>query len=113
MHSYKAGHLAPCAVTWPLRVVALGAGSDLLAGSLWVLNFPLRPVMYAHKAGHVAHMRSPHIAAGPLIVSCHGGVCGFGVTAGGVQVPSRICRPGQYARRYRENGLSGAGSQLR
>ena len=51
MHYYKAGHLAPCAVTWPLRVVAVGAGSDLLAGSLWVLNFPLRPVMYAHKAG--------------------------------------------------------------
>jgi hypothetical protein len=54
MHSYKAGHLAPCAVTWPLRVVAVGAGSDLLAGPLWVLNFPVRPVMYAHKAGHVA-----------------------------------------------------------
>jgi len=44
MHSYKAGHLAPCAVTWPLRVVAVGAGSDLLAGPLWVLNFPVRPV---------------------------------------------------------------------
>src|SRR5690348_5295793 len=39
------------------------------------------------------HMRSPHIAAGLLIVSRHGGDSGFAVTAGGVRVPPRMTAP--------------------
>jgi hypothetical protein len=46
---------------------AAGAGPDLIPGSIWVLDFPIRPLMRTHKAGrHAPHALTPrrcHISA--------------------------------------------------